>query len=92
MKGKQPSNESWAGLWAEALSAVSLGWELAVPIFGGVLLGHALDQWLGTGHIFTLGLLGMGVFIGFYNLWRFHKRFEAQERQMEEDKEESQDR
>jgi len=91
VKEKQPSGRAWASLWAEALSAISLGWELAVPIFGGVLLGHALDQWLATGHIFTLGLLGLGVFVGFHSLWRFHKRFEERERQMESSEEEGQD-
>jgi F0F1-type ATP synthase assembly protein I len=91
MQKKQPPNGSWAGLWTEALSAMSLGWELALPIFGGVLLGYALDRWLLTGHVFTLGLLGLGVFTGFYSLWRFHRRFEARERQAEEDEEKSQD-
>jgi len=88
---KQQPAGPWANLWTEALAAVSLGWELAVPIFGGVLLGHALDRWLSTGHIFTLGLLGLGVFIGFYSLWRFHKRFEAREREAAQDEEASED-
>lgn len=91
MQKKQPPSSSWLTLWREAFTAMSLGWELAVPIFAGVLLGHALDRWLATGHVFTLGLLGLGVYAGFYNLWRFHKRFEARERQSEHDGRKSQD-
>jgi F0F1-type ATP synthase assembly protein I len=61
--------------------ATSLGWDLAVPIFGGVLLGHFLDRWLGTRYIFTLGLLMAGIGIGYYNVARFIRRLEAHERQ-----------
>jgi ATP synthase protein I len=71
----------WAGLWREALLATTLGWDLALPIFGGVLIGYALDRWLGSGHIFTLGLLMAGVFIGYYNVWRFLKRLERKSEQ-----------
>lgn len=73
---KQPGREFWGDLWREAIRASSLGWELALPIFMGVLSGYYLDRWLGTGHIFTLGLLGMGVFAGFYTVWRFAHRLE----------------
>ena len=62
--------------WQEALRAMSLGWDLALPIFGGVLLGHLLDRWLGTGHIFTLGLLTLGIGVGYYNVVRFVRRID----------------
>ena len=64
-------NGFWATVWRESLIAMSLGWELAVPIFGGVLLGYVLDRWLGTRHIFTLGLLVLGIAVAYYNLARF---------------------
>lgn len=57
----------------------SLGWELAVPIFGGVMLGHLLDRRLGTAYVFTLGLLFLGIGTGFYNLMRSIQRFEERE-------------
>jgi ATP synthase protein I len=60
--------------WREALRATSLGWELALPIFGGVLIGYYLDRWLGTGHVLTLGLLFLGVVAGFYNVLRFARK------------------
>ena len=31
-------------IWRDALRAMSLGWDLAVPIFGGVLIGYFLDR------------------------------------------------
>ena len=40
----------------------SLGWLMALPIAGSVLLGRVLDDWLGSGHTWTQ--VGMGVGIG----------------------------
>jgi len=68
--------ESGGAAWQEALRAMSLGWDLALPIFGGVLLGNLLDRWLGTGHIFTLGLLTLGIGVGYYNVVRFIRRID----------------
>lgn len=56
--------------------AMTLGWELAVPIFVGVLVGHLLDQWLGTGYILTMGLLMAGIAAGYYSLARTIRRIE----------------
>lgn len=78
---KKNDQDSWDLLWREAVAAMSLGWDLAVPIFGGVLLGHFLDRWLGTGYVFTLGLLMLGIAVGYYNVARFIRRMEARERQ-----------
>ena len=61
--------------------ATALGWELALPIFSGVLLGYYLDRWLGTGHIFTLGLLMLGIGIGFYSVGRFIHRMAERDRE-----------
>ncbi len=68
--------QSWTReLAREGMRAMALGWELAVPIFGGVLLGHYLDQQFETGYTFTLGLLVAGIFVGLHNIWRFGQRF-----------------
>lgn len=69
-------------LWREAFRAVSLGWDLALPVFLGVFVGYFLDGRLGTGHIFTLGLMMLGVFIGYANLGRFHRRLVDEERRL----------
>ena len=70
----------WSDAWREALAVTSLGWDLALPIFCGALLGHLLDRRLGTGYAFTLGLLVLGIFTGFYNVMRSIQRVEARER------------
>jgi F0F1-type ATP synthase assembly protein I len=63
-------------IWREALRVTSLGWDLALPIFAGVLVGYALDRALGTTYIFTLGLLFLGIAAGFYNVIRSIRRME----------------
>jgi F0F1-type ATP synthase assembly protein I len=63
-------------MWREALRATSLGWDLALPIFAGVLSGYLLDHALGTTYIFTLGLLVLGIATGFYNVIRSIRRMD----------------
>ena len=63
-------------MWREALRATSLGWDLALPIFGGVLVGYFLDRSLGTTYLFTLGLLLFGIGTGFYNVLRSIQRMD----------------
>lgn len=75
---KRPSQgQPWLG---EAVRASTLGWELALPIFGGALLGYALDNRVGTQALFTVGLFFLGVAAGFYNLWRYAQRLNARDR------------
>ena len=71
----------WSAVWREALAATSLGWDLALPIFGGALLGHFLDRWLHTGYVFTMGLLVLGIVTGFYNVARTIRRVIERDRQ-----------
>ncbi len=72
-------------IWHEALAATSLGWDLALPVFGGVLLGHFLDRWLHTGYTLTLGLLMLGIVTGFYNVARaIHRVIERDRRRVEQ--------
>ncbi len=68
-------------VWREALRATSLGWDLALPIFGGVLVGHLLDRTLNTTYVFTLGFLLFGVATGFYNVIRSIQRMDERSRQ-----------
>lgn len=75
MTPEENKGPEWlASLWRESLRAMSLGWDLALPIFGGTLLGYFLDRWLGTSPAFTIGLIILGVFIGYYNLLQFISR------------------
>lgn len=60
----------WESAWADALRATSIGWDLGLPICGGAVLGHYLDRRLGTGYTMTMGLLVLGIIVGFYNAGR----------------------
>lgn len=87
------NRSSWGSLWRASLQAMSLGWDLAVPIFGGVLLGHLLDRWLATGYMFTLSLLILGIGVGYYNVVRFIRRVDSlsvEETMQEQKKEDEQ--
>ena len=87
MKGNNQAG--WNTVWRSALTMTSLGWDLALPIFGGVLVGHLLDRRLGTPYTFTLSLLVAGIFTGFYNVARSIQRIEARERQQAEERDTS---
>jgi predicted F0F1-ATPase subunit len=49
--------------WQAMGYLTSLGWVMAIPIAGGVLLGRYLDGRLGTGSTWTLLLLMLGMAI-----------------------------
>lgn len=52
--------------------ATTLGWNLVVPIVGGVLLGRYLDDTFDEEFTWTLSLLLMGVFVAFNNLYAMY--------------------
>lgn len=57
--------------WHKDIHLTSLGWELALPIFGGALLGSQIDRLTGSNYFFTLVLLFLGVLAGYYRLFKF---------------------
>lgn len=65
-------------LFREALASSSIGWEIALPIGGGALLGQLIDRALDTTIVFTVLFLMLGVFSGGYNLFRHVQRINAQ--------------
>ena len=67
-------------IWREALRATSAGWDLALPIFAGVLIGYLFDRLLNTRYVFTLGFLLLGVATGYYNLIRSIRRLDRRSR------------
>ena len=69
-KGKKRNER----LWRTALSAINLGWEMALPIFLGVLLGNYLDEITESRYNLTISSLLFGIFIGFYNYSRIIKK------------------
>jgi predicted F0F1-ATPase subunit len=56
--------------WIKDFNFISLGWELALPIFGGAFLGYQIDKYFGAQYTFTLILLALGVIAGYYSLYR----------------------
>lgn len=64
------SRQAWRATWRQALTTLTIGWDLAIPIFGGVLGGHLMDRRLETGFAFTVGLLVLGLVVGVYNVVR----------------------
>lgn len=76
-----PSQERWR----EALRLTTLGWELALPIFGGVLAGHYLDNRLSMHPTFTLGLLTLGLGASIYILWQTIRQLDARQKRDSEE-------
>jgi F0F1-type ATP synthase assembly protein I len=66
--------QKWAATRRQALATLNIGWDLAMPIFLGVLGGNMLDQRWGTGSALTIGLLLFGLLVGVYNLARTLQR------------------
>ena len=67
-------------IWRESLASISVGWELALPIFGGVILGQLIDRFIGTTYIFTIGLLLFGIASGYYNLAKTIQRIKSEKK------------
>ena len=65
---KKVSQANQRSSLSKNLSLTTLGWELALPIFGGALLGYYLDRSLNTQYALTVILLIVGIFFGYYNL------------------------
>lgn len=82
------SEKIMPALLREGTEVLAVGWDLAVPIFGGVLFGHFLDQRLRTRYTFTLGLLVLGVVIGYFNLSRLIWRLDQKDQQRKQEKQE----
>jgi F0F1-type ATP synthase assembly protein I len=82
-KDKKKSDQ----IWRTALSTVNLGWEMALPIFMGVLLGNYLDKLTDNRFNLTISLLFFGIFISFYNYSRIIKKFDQKDEKNQNDNE-----
>lgn len=70
MGEREPSHNNEASrFWRLVAVMLSLGWNLVLPIVGGVLLGSFLDGRVGGGFTWTIGLLFAGVAVSLYNLY-----------------------
>jgi len=68
---EQPKEEA-ESFWYLVAQATTLGWNLVVPIVGGVLLGRYLDDTFDKEFTWTLSLLLMGVAVAFNNLYAMY--------------------
>jgi F0F1-type ATP synthase assembly protein I len=68
---EQPEDKP-ENFWRLVAQATQLGWNLVVPIVGGVLLGRYLDDLLDKEFTWTLSLLLMGVAVAFNNLYAMY--------------------
>jgi len=66
---EESSNNSFMNLIAEVST---LAWNLVIPIVGGVILGHYLDNRYTGDATWTLSLLVLGVIIAFSNLYNIY--------------------
>ena len=53
------------------INLMSLGWELALPIFAGALIGYLIDRQFNTQYFYSIGLLLLGIGIGYYNIYKY---------------------
>ena len=65
---KEETRDSYNQKEFKNISLTTLGWELALPIFGGTLLGFHLDKMLELNYLLTFVLLIAGILVGYYNL------------------------
>ena len=71
---RRSRHQAMGATWRQALTVLNIGWDLALPIFGGILLGHHLDRQWESGYTYTIGLLVLGLSVGIYNLARTLQR------------------
>jgi ATP synthase protein I len=62
---RQGTQGAWFGLGMSGL----IGWSVAVPTLGGIMLGVWLDRRHPGGFSWTLALLFAGLFVGCANAW-----------------------
>lgn len=73
-------------IWRRALTAINLGWEMALPIFLGVLLGNYLDKLTNSEYNLTISLLVAGIFLSYFNLMQHIKKINRENTNNENDR------
>lgn len=70
--------------------ATSLGWEIAIPIVGGTLIGYAVDRRLGGGMAAPLIGICVGVLVAAVSIlrWIYHESIWIREEERQEREEE----
>ena len=90
-KGPEKQGQNITGGMSLLAEVSTLAWNLVIPIVGGVMLGHYLDNRNGSGVTWSLSLLVLGVIIAFSNLYNLYieqgqKKLEKKENKNEDEK------
>jgi len=70
--GPEKQGQNMTGNMSLLAEVSTLAWNLVIPIVGGVMLGHYLDNRNGSGITWSLSLLVLGVMIAFINLYNLY--------------------
>lgn len=70
---RQPGNATRTRFGA----GLQVGIELVAGVVGGVLIGYALDHWLGTAPLLLIVCFVLGAAAGTLNAYRWLRRFDA---------------
>jgi len=65
-------------LFSGGYRASAIGMSLVFAIFIGAFLGYLLDDYFGTGYLFKIIGLIMGIIAGFRNVYIMGKKFQDQ--------------
>jgi ATP synthase protein I len=88
LKRREDTPSERRALWRDASNALTLGWNLALPIFGGALIGYLIDRWLKSSPIFFIGFIVLGIGAGFYSYFKTISRLESSQKTADEKKDE----
>jgi len=71
-------------IWKNFGQVWDIAWIMAAPLVMGLFLGQYLDRKYPLGFSWTLSMLILGIFFGFYNLYQFFikeiKKYENQDK------------
>ena len=67
-------------LFSGGYRASAIGMSLVFAIFIGAFIGYLLDNYFGTGYLFKIIGLIMGIIAGFRNVYIMGKKFQDQEK------------
>ena len=76
---RQDTKKFLKELFAGGYRASSIGMALVFAIFIGAFIGYLLDNYFGTGYLFKIIGLIMGIIAGFRNVYIMGKKFQDQD-------------
>lgn len=77
---RQDTKKFLKELFSGGYQASSIGMALVFAIFLGAFLGYLLDNYFGTGYLFKIIGLIVGIIAGFRNVYIMGKKFQDQNR------------